>query len=105
MRSGAPAAHHGPEAFKQFLVSVHAGLSDLEIFNEDEIAEGDQVVVRWKMQGTHIGELSGIPPTGKHVKWTGITIYRIINGKVVEEKGEEDALGVLQQLGVVPSMS
>jgi len=70
---------------------------------EEEMAAGDKEVVRWTIRGTHTGELMGIPPTGKQVAWTGITIYRLADGKIVEEKGEEDALGFLQQLGVVPA--
>lgn len=95
---------HGPEAFKQVLMVIHAGLPDVEVVSENEIAEGDQVAVRWTMHGTHSGELLGIPPTGKQVTLTGITIYRLADGKIVEERGEEDALGFMQQLGVIPSM-
>ncbi len=95
---------HGPDAFKQVLMRFHAGLPDVEVVSEDMIAEGDQVVVRWRAQGTHTGGLLGIPPTGKQVTLTGITIYRLADGKVVEERGEEDDLGFMQQLGVVPAM-
>ncbi len=95
---------HGPEAFKQVIMGVHAGLPDVEAVSEDVIAEGDQVAVRWTMHGTHTGELLGIPPTGKQVTLTGITIYRLSDGKIVEERGEEDALGFMQQLGVIPAM-
>lgn len=99
-----PRTVHGPEAFKQVLMRVHAGLPDLEVVSEEVIAEGDQVVVRWTVRGTHTGEWLGIPPTGKQVRWTGITIYRLTDGKIVEERGEEDALGVMQQLGVIAAM-
>ena len=95
---------HGPEAFKQVIMGVRAGLPDVEVVSEDVIAEGDQVAVRWMMHGTHTGELLGIPPTGKQVTLTGITIYRLIDGKIVEERGEEDALGFMQQLGVIPAV-
>jgi len=95
---------HGPEAFKQVLMVIHAGLPDVEVVSENEIAEGDQVAVRWTMHSTHTGELLGIPPTGKQVTLTGIAIYRLTDGKIVEERGEEDALGFMQQLGVIPSM-
>src|SRR5437868_2420168 len=83
-----PETVHGPEAFKQVLLMVRSGLPDADASIEDEIAEGDKVVVRWRMGGTHTGELMGIPPTGKQVTWTGITIYRLTDGKIVEEKGE-----------------
>lgn len=95
---------HGSEAFKQVLMRFHTGLPDAEVVSEEVIAEGDQVVVRWTGQGTHTGELLGIPPTGKQATLTGITIYRLADGKIVEERGEEDALGFLQQLGVIPAM-
>jgi len=74
--------------------------SDLHI--EEEIAEDDKVVIRWGFSGTHQGSLLGIPATGKKVKWTGITIYQIVDGKVIEERGEEDFLGFFRQIGLVP---
>ncbi len=69
---------------------------------EDMIAEGDKVVTRLSAYGTQTGELFGIPPTGKQMSMTGIAIYRIANGKIVEHWSEIDNLGVMQQLGVVP---
>jgi predicted ester cyclase len=59
-------------------------------------------VIRWSFSGTHQGGLLDIPATGKKVRWTGITIYRIVDGKVLEEKGEEDFLGFFRQIGLVP---
>ncbi len=98
-----PETIHGPEAFKQVLMMMRSGLPDVDISVEEEIAEGDKVVVRWMMRGTHMSELMGIPPTGKQMTWTGITIYRLADGKIVEEKGEEDSLGLMQQLGAIPA--
>jgi steroid delta-isomerase-like uncharacterized protein len=95
---------HGPAAFKQVLQGFRAGLLDSEVVSEEVLAEGDQVVVRWRARGTHTGALLGIPPTGKQVTLTGMTIYRLDAGKIVEERGEEDALGFLQQLGVLPAL-
>jgi steroid delta-isomerase-like uncharacterized protein len=66
------------------------------------IAEGEKVVARWTCRGTHRGHFPGLPATGKTVQWSGMTIYRIVDGKVVEEKGEENVLGLLRQLGVLP---
>jgi len=94
---------HGPEAFKQFLKQFHNAFPDADITFEDEIAEDDKVVIRWTLRGTHQRELMGIQPTGMKVAFTGITIYRLASGKVVEERGEEDALGLLRQLGVIPT--
>ena len=98
-----PASIQGAESFKQYLTQTYAGLPDIQTTVEDLIAEGDQVVARWSYRATHQGELFGNPATGKQVQVSGITIYRIANGKVVEERGVSDALGMMQQLGVVPS--
>ena len=70
------------------------------------IAEDDKVAISWTAKGTHRGEIKllNLPATEKSVSWTGIIIYRIAEGKVVEERGEEDALGLLQQLGLIPKL-
>ena len=77
---------------------------DLHFTIEDLIAEGGTVVVRFTTRGTHQGTLMGIPPTGKQVSGTGMFIDRIVNGKGVEQWFNSDILGLLQQLGVLPSM-
>ncbi len=91
---GAKAAHH----------IMLAGFPDFQTVIDDLIAEGDEVVARITMTGTHTGNFMGIPPTGKHVEFTGIYIARIANGKIVEHWGEEDGLGLLTQLGVMPKL-
>ncbi len=70
---------------------------------EDVIASGDQVVTRWTARGTHQGELQGIPPTGKQVTVTGMTLARIENGQIVEEWNNFDQLGMMQQIGAIPA--
>lgn len=70
---------------------------------EDLIAEGDTVVARIKAYGTHEGELMGIPKTGKHIEMTGIVIWRIKDGKIVEHWAEIDVAGLMQQLGPMPA--
>jgi steroid delta-isomerase-like uncharacterized protein len=89
------------EAFKQFNHLFLIGFPDLHITVEDEIAEGDKAVLRMTVRGTHQGAFMGIPPTGKHVRWTGMSITRVEDGKIAEQWGEQDFLGLLQQLGVV----
>ena len=93
----------GEEAFKHLLTHFHAAVPDAEVSVEEQVAEGDKVAIRWRISGTHRGELLGIAPTGKSLAWTGITIYRLAGGKVAEERGEEDALGLMRQLGVIPA--
>jgi predicted ester cyclase len=93
----------GIAAFKETLTRLRSAFGNADIQIEEEIAEGDKVVLRWSFSGTHQAEFTpGIRPTGKRLKWTGISIYRIVDGKVVEERGEEDYLGILRQLGLIP---
>ena len=94
----------GLEAFKQFLSLYLSAFPDAHFTIEDIIAEGDSVVARHTFRGTQQGDLMGIAPTGKQVMTTGITITRFANGKGVELWGNNDDLGLLQQLGVVPTM-
>jgi steroid delta-isomerase-like uncharacterized protein len=99
----APGATPDLKGYKQTVTMLCSPLSDIQSTAEDMVAEGDKVAVRWIWGGTHKGELMGIPPTGKQVKITGISILRIVGGKIVEEWGEMDMLGMLQQLGVIPA--
>ncbi len=101
---GFPEPIRGPEGFKQYYAGYRFAFPGNQITVEDYIAEGDTVVCRWTGHGTHKGELMGIAPTGKQVTVTGITIGRFVNGMFVESWSNFDALGMLQQLGVVPKM-
>jgi steroid delta-isomerase-like uncharacterized protein len=94
----------GREGFKQFLCLLHAAFPDGQVRVEDLIAEGDKVVWRWTLRGTHRGEFRGIAPTGKLVTWTGIIIWRMAEGQIVEWWANNDTLGLLQQLGVIPAL-
>jgi steroid delta-isomerase-like uncharacterized protein len=70
---------------------------------EDQVAEGDKVVSRYTMGGTHQGEFFGVPATGKRVEITGIQIDRFDeSGKLVEEWPEYDLLGAMKQMGAIP---
>jgi predicted ester cyclase len=69
---------------------------------EDVITEGDEVVVRWTVRGTHQGEFMGIPPTNNRVTLTGMSIERVSGDKIVETWDSYDAMGLMQQLGVIP---
>jgi steroid delta-isomerase-like uncharacterized protein len=76
---------------------------DLHYTLDDMIVEGDKVVVRCTATGTHKGEFMGVPPTNRKVKVQAIAIDRVVGGKIVEEWGISDTLGLMQQLGVVPT--
>jgi predicted ester cyclase len=83
-----------------------ASFPDYSVITEgDLIAEGDKVVERWTGGGTFTGApYFGTPATGKRFSVTGISIYRIAQGKIVEHWAEADFLGAAQQLGTLPSM-
>jgi steroid delta-isomerase-like uncharacterized protein len=83
--------------------SIRRSFPDFRLIVEDQIAEGDKVVTRVTFQGTHRGEFRGIAPTGKQVKYSGIAIDRIVQGKVVEMWHVADQLTLLQQVGAIPA--
>lgn len=99
-----PGLPAGIEGSKQFIGMYLAALPDLRLTPEDMVAEGDRVVVRFTLSGTHKGELMGIHPTSRKVTITGIQILRVASGKIAENWINLDALGMLQQLGVIPAM-
>jgi steroid delta-isomerase-like uncharacterized protein len=80
----------------------HQAFSDLSIVPEKLIAEGDLVAVYWIARGTNSGAGNGLPGTGKKVEQSGITIWRIVNGKIKEEWSAFDQLSMMQQLGLLP---
>ena len=94
----------GTEGYKQFVTMYRTAFPDLQFTIKDQIAEEDKVVIRWSTTGTHKGELMGIQPTGLPAPTPGITIGRYTGGKCVEAWAIWDALGMLQQLGVIPPM-
>ena len=89
------------EAFKQGVIASEAAFPDVRFTLEDLIAEGDKVAARVTMRGTHRGNFMGASPTGKQVTMTGMDIFRFMAGKVVGHWGNEDDLGLMQQLGVI----
>ena len=101
--NAAPGQARGIEGTRQVLGMLRAAFPDLRLTPEDLIAEGDRVVARLMVTGTHQGEFQGLPPTGKQVTMSGIEIVRLAGGKAVERWGEFDILGLLQQLGAVPA--
>ena len=92
----------GITAIQNEVSIYHKGLPDAQwIVHEVLAAENDKVVVRWTGQGTHQGDLSGIPPTGKKVSVEALTLFTCKNGKIVEMIDSWDALAMMQQLGIV----
>ncbi len=103
-RAAPPGAAPDREGYKQFFAAVHSAFPDFHSTLEDMIAEGDKVVQRFTVRGTHKGEWMGIAPTGKQIEVGGIAIHRLAGGKIVEDWVSWDMLGALQQLGVVPPL-
>jgi steroid delta-isomerase-like uncharacterized protein len=96
------AEERGPQDVKRFIGEFHQAFPDFHTTIEDQIAEGDKVVTRWTMRGTHQGEFRGIAPTGGQIKVTGIGIFRFSEeGKVVESWDNFDQLGMMRQLGAL----
>jgi steroid delta-isomerase-like uncharacterized protein len=91
------------DGYKRFFDMHHTAFPDFQATVEDVIVEGDKIMHRMKWSGTHKGEFMGIAPTDKQVTLSLITIERVANGKIAEQWGEADMLGLMQQLGVVSS--
>jgi predicted ester cyclase len=97
-----PAVMTGLRAWKEAANALFAGApSDWHITIEDQIAEGDKVVTRWTWRFTHTVAFYGAAPTGKHISFTGISIYRLEGGKIVEGWFNGDGLGLQRQLGKI----
>jgi steroid delta-isomerase-like uncharacterized protein len=96
-----PGLAAGPDGFRQLVRMFRQAFPDMMATVEDVIAEGDRVVLRWTARGTHQGDLMGFAPTGREVRMTGINIYRIASGRIVERWGNSDDFGMWQQLGTL----
>ena len=88
----------GSEAFAQLWDAYFAAVPDLQMLIEDVVGEKDRAVVRWRVRGTHTGEGLGIPPSHQPLDFTGMTMIRVENGKVVEGWDEWDMGGVMSRL-------
>jgi steroid delta-isomerase-like uncharacterized protein len=93
----------GSEGMWALLAGLRESWPDLRFTVDQLIAEDDLVVARWHSEGTHTGPYLEVPATGRHIKNTGISIFRIRDGKVAESWLEMDTLGILRQLDVVPA--
>jgi steroid delta-isomerase-like uncharacterized protein len=94
----------GTQTVKENIVWFANAFPDLSCTVEDQVAEGDEVVSRWTLRGTHQGEFFGVPASGKRVEMSGIQIDRFDeeSGKIVEEWAEFDLLGAMRQIGAIP---
>lgn len=100
---GTPGRQGGVEGEQQAVSLYRSAFPDLHFTVEDIVVEGDRVALRWSSSGTHLGELMGIPPTGRQAGPTGMSIFRVVDGRIAENWHNWDTLGLLQQLGVIPT--
>jgi len=91
------------EGVKQLTTLLRSAFPDFKATLDDIVAEGDRVVIRQTWSGTHQGEFMGVPPTGKSVSFGVIDILRVAGGKCQEHWGQMDSLGLMQQLGALPT--
>ena len=89
----------GPEGYKPFFEDFRNAIPDVKIIVEDTVTEGDKVVARCRVEGTHRGEGLGVAPTGKRVMFTGMTIIRVKDGKIVEAWNNFDFKKLFRQIG------
>lgn len=97
---GFPPGRKGTKAYLSVFLNA---FPDSQMTIEDQVAEEDKVVTRWTITGTHTGELMGIPATGRQGTTTGIYVHRIASGQIVETWGEFDEMGMMRQIGVIPT--
>ena len=91
------------DGLKGFAGAFRGAFPDWHSTFEELIAEGDRVAERWTGRGTHRGELQGIAPTDRRIEVPGSVFYRIVDGKIVEFRGQLDMMSLMQQLGAIPS--
>ncbi|MBD3884303.1 ester cyclase [Phormidium tenue FACHB-886] len=94
-----PGTPPGAEGIKQVVSIFRTAFPDLEITIDDQVAEDDKVCSRATTRGTHQGEIFGIPATGKAVTMTGLTLVRIVDGRIVESWVKNDVMALMNQLG------
>lgn len=100
--SAPPGAAQGPDAIRQYLGLMKAAFPDRKVTNDMLLCAGDNVIVRSTVTGTSTGPYFGKPPTGKSFRVTGTDVYLIKDGKFRSRWGNEDAMGMMTQLGYLP---
>jgi predicted ester cyclase len=88
----------GPRAFRDYYAAIRSAVPDARYEVDDLIAEGDRVVVRWRLLGTYKGDFRGISPTGRSIALKGIAIYRVEGGKLMERWVVSDLQGLLEEI-------
>lgn len=98
-----PAEIRGRDEFLQYIGGLRAAFPDLNFTVEDEVGDGEKAAGRFTMRGAHHGEFWGIPATGNAIEIRGVDFLRFENNRIKEIWVSLDSLGLMQQLGVIPS--
>ncbi len=99
---GRPEPMRGPAGYLAVIGMMRGGFPDVQWTLEEMVAEGDKVAARFTMRGTHQGNFFGVPATGRKIEVKAMNFYRFSEGQIVEEHGQPDLLGLMQQIGAIP---
>ncbi|MBV9302176.1 MAG: ester cyclase [Acidobacteriaceae bacterium] len=98
-----PIRHRGVHQIASFVAEVRTAFPDFKLHLKESVAEGDHVAFHWTVTGTQKGEFQGIPASGRHIEFSGMSLDRLRDGKVVSEHVYFDRLALLEQLGAAPA--
>jgi steroid delta-isomerase-like uncharacterized protein len=101
---GQPEPLQGPKGYLMIIAMMRTGFPDIQWTIEDMITENDKVAVRFTMRGTHQGKFFGVPATYRTIVVQAMNFYRLADDQIIEEFGQPDMLGLLTQIGAVPTM-
>jgi steroid delta-isomerase-like uncharacterized protein len=93
----------GRAGMKRFVARMRAAFPDWTVTTDDLMADRDRLISRWTVRGTHRGAFAGVEPTGRAIELRGISIHRIVGGRIVENWHAVDRLGLLRQIGALPT--
>jgi steroid delta-isomerase-like uncharacterized protein len=95
----------GLDSYLQILGMMRGAFPDINWTLQETVCEDDKIVARFETRGTHQGPFLGVPASGKAICMTAINIYRFMDGKIVEERGQPDLFNLMVQIGAVPGPS
>jgi steroid delta-isomerase-like uncharacterized protein len=100
---GRPDPLKGPAGYLEIIAMMRGGFPDIQWTIEELISEGNSVAARFTMRGTHRGNFFGVPATGNKITAQALNIYHLSGGQIIEEYGQPDMLGLMQQIGALPT--
>jgi predicted ester cyclase len=100
---GRPQPVKGPAGYLEIIAMMRGGFPDIQWTLEELICEGSSIAARFTMRGTHEGSFLGVPATGNKIAVQALNIYRLSGGRIIEEYGQPDLLGLMGQIGALPS--